>query len=348
MQKVANYAYLHTLTTILSDQLFNTSEFSRLLKLSLEEIVKNLDNCGLSSILIKLKQSNYQLLPAGNMDNLFLSVLLNESRSIIRSLTGTERDFFTYWMRRFELQNIKTILRGKSLECSPEQIQQELTDLGDSAVLPVEELLNSDEIPEILNQLQNTPFSAIARYSRENFEQKQDVFTVETSINYQYFNGLDKRKKLLDKQERDLLQPVLGRIIDQINLVWILRYRLNYKLSASHTYFLLAPGGLYLNSTKLIQLSQIEKFEQLSTQLPENLQQFVQEGWSIHQIELCMEQKILEVTFSLLKATQFSIVKAFAYLIIREKQLAQIHALLKGKLLNLTDEEIVFAMGEVL
>jgi len=345
MLNVARYSYLHTLVTIFSQQLISTPQFLKILKLPIEEIVIALENRGLDNIIKNLSQSQFKLPPAGNMDNLFLSALLKDAQSLIRSLTGIERDFFIYWVRRFELQNIKTILRGKSLQCSSDQIRGELTQLGNFSTLPVEELLSTDDIPEILNLLKNTPFSAIARYSSDNFEQKQDVFSVETSINHQYFNGLEKRLRMLNKQEQNTIHPILGRIIDQINLIWILRYRLNYQLSASHTYFLLASGGFHLNSNDLIRLSQIEKFEQVFAMLPQKLAVLIDHADSIHTIELCLEKKIIELAQSLLRNTQFSLTQAFLYLVIREKQLFQIHALLKGKLLQLADKDIQFAMG---
>jgi len=345
MLNVARYAYLQTLVTIHSKQLLSGVHFSYLLKQPIEDILTVLENRGLEKIIKKLNQAKFKLLPAGNMDNLFLSVLLKDAQAIIRSLSGLERDFFIYWLRRFELQNIKTILRGKSLQCSSEQIRSELTQLGDFSILPVDELLDADDIPEILSRLEQTPLAAIARYSRDSFEQKQDVFTVETSINHQYFVGLDKRLKMLRDREQIQLHLLLGRLVDQINLIWLLRYRLSYGLSASHSYFLLAPGGLNLNSKDLIRLSQIEKLEQIYNLLPEKFNTLIQGSDSIHEIELCLEKVLMEVAQSMLRTSSYSLIYAFAYLVIREKQLAQIHALLKGKLLLISNEEISFAVG---
>jgi V/A-type H+-transporting ATPase subunit C len=279
------------------------------------------------------------------MDNLFLSVFLNDAQSVIRSLSGRERDFFIYWVRRFELQNIKTILRGISLQRSKEDILAQLTPLGSFSILPVDELLNTDNIQEILTQLEKTPFASIARYGSKNFEQNQDVFTIETAINHQYFSGLNNQLSTLSDEDQHLIQPLLGRIIDQTNLIWLLRYRLSYGLSPSHSYFLLVSGGLYLNSKALIQLSQIKKLEQIDSMLPDEMSSLIKDCETIHQIELSLEKDIIQYAGNLLKHPPFSSAHAFAYLVFREKQLSQIHALFKGKLLNLSDNEIAFAVG---
>jgi len=220
--------------------------------------------------------------------------------------------------------------------------------LGNFATLPINELLYADTIPEILEQLKSTHFSAIARYGSENYEQNKDVFTIETAINYQYFSGLNKRFKMLSKSEQDYLHPLLGLIIDQTNLIWLLRYRLSYNFSSSHSYFLLLSGGLHFNANKLATLSKIKYLEQIHSFLPEKISSLINNTESIHQIELCLEKNIIKVARSILKVSSFSLTHAFAYLVLREKQLALIHALFKGKLLQLPDNDIAYAMGEKL
>jgi len=348
MLRISRYAYLQTLTAIFSKRLLSHKQLSYLLKLPIDKILPALGHKGLDNIIQHLTQAQLKLLPAGNMDNLFLSVLLDDAQSIIRSLSGVERDFFIYWIRRFELQNIKTILRGKSLQREQEQIVAELTPLGPFSVLPIDELLHADNIPEILLQLEKTPFAAIARYGSKNFEKKQDVFTIETAINHQYFTGLQKQLRLLSEEDQAILRPLLGRIIDQTNLIWLLRYRLSYQLSPSHTYFLLVPGGLYLSSKRLVQLSKIKKWQQLCELLPEKMKAQITGCASIHHIELSLEQDIINYASRMLKTNTFTLSHAFIYLVVREKQLSQLHALLKGKLLHLADKEIAFATGECL
>jgi len=346
MLKSAHYAYLQTLTSILSQKLLSEQQFLNLLKLPIEDILALLENKGLERVINKLTEAKLKLLPAGNMDNLFLSVLLDDAQKIIHSLSGLERDYFIYWIRRFELKNIKTILRGKSLQHPVEQIRSELTQVGDFSILPIDNLLHADNIPEILEQLKSTAFSAIAQYSHENYEQNKDVFTIETAINYQYFSGLKKRLKMLDKNEQDHLHPLLGQIIDQTNIIWLLRYRLFYNFSASHCYFLLLSGGHYLNAKKLMQLSQITTLEQIHNLLPNSIRAIVKTAESIHDIEISLEKNIIQLCRSVLAVSPFTLAHTFAYLVLREKQLALIHALLKGKLLQLNNTEIAFAMGE--
>jgi len=348
MFKFAHYAYLQTLVAIFSKRLrlHDKASFSSLIHQPLQEILPALKDHKLEPVLKQLTQSHFKSLPAGNMDSLFLNILLNEAQSIIRSLLGTERDFFIYWIRRFELQNIKTILRGKSLQRSKQQIQAELTPFNHFSILPIGSLLSADNIQDILTQLEQTPFASIARYGSKNFEQKRDVFTIETAINHQYFSGLMNQLKYLNNEEQLLLQPLLGRIIDQTNLIWLLRYRISYHLSASHTYFLLISGGLYLNAKILAQLSQITKLEQIYQWLPNEINTLIKDSESLHQIELLLEKEMIQFAGNLLNSKPFSLTHAFAYLLLREKQLYRLHALFKGKLLGLSDNEIAFAVGE--
>ncbi|MFK5987020.1 MAG: V-type ATPase subunit [Pseudomonadota bacterium] len=345
MLKVTRHAYLQTRLSIYATRLLTEQQFVSLLKQPLEEILPAVANQGLQKIEKKLIQSHLSLLAAGNMDNLFLSVFLGDAQIIIRSLSGVEHEFFVYWMRRFELKNLKTIIRGKSLQRPVEQIQAELTIIKQFSLLPIETLLNMDSIADILKQLENTSFSSIAHYADSNYEAKEDIFTIETAINHEYFSGLKKRLNKLVIKQQDLIQPLMGSIIDLTNLIWLLRYRLLYGFSSSHCYFLLVSGGLYLNANNLARLSKIENIEQLNDLLPDKISEKIIAFESIHQIELSLEKHIILLARMILKTSSFSLAHVFAYLVLREKQLSQLHALFKGKLLHLPDSEIAIAMG---
>jgi V/A-type H+-transporting ATPase subunit C len=345
MLKQAHYAYLQTWVSLARQRLWSKTALLALCQQPLAEILPQLANQGLDDIIAQLRHNQLQLLPAGNMDALFLAVLLKEGRSMVRALTGEEREWVIYWLQRFDLQNIKAILRGKSLQHTREQISDKLIPVPYFSHLPLQALLNAEDINETLRQLEHSTFATIARHSRESFTQQPDVFTIETAINHQYYVGLVKRVQKLPTEERARLHRLLGQLLDPINLIWLLRYRLDYGLSASHSYFLLVGGGWQLTAEALTRLVQIESFAQLPELLPPKMRAVLANSPSIQVCELRLEQELMTQANQFLRQTPFGVGHVLAYLLLREKQLKHIHALLKGKLLHLPDEQIRFAIG---
>jgi len=59
--------------------------------------------------------------------------------------------------------------------------------------------------------------------------------------------------------------------MDRFNLLWLLRYRFAYNLSAAETYYLLVPTAYQLNRTSLQQLVEFNSLPEVLEHLPESL-----------------------------------------------------------------------------
>jgi len=335
MMKTAQYAYLNTKTRILGRQLFSPSDWEHMASLPLEGLIEYLKGHGIDTILDMLKHNNYHLLPAGNMDHLFIRQLLSEARQLLRCLGGPAREMLKTWLMRFELQNLKTIIRGKSLQHPSHEIQQVLLSLGSDQHLPLDELLQAVDISEILILLERSTYAAIARYIQHQYDAKSDIFSLEAAINLRYYQLLQQRLQQLDREEQKPLLQLHGLIIDQLNVLWILRYRLYYNMSASHVFYLMASGGHYLLPEQLSQLCTIEDISQLGAKLPPALAKNFEQCTSLQETERQFDYLIIQQARRILSQNPFSVAPAFAYLSLREKQLGHCHALLKGRLMQL-------------
>ena len=353
--KSSQYAYMQTMVSMLAKALLQTHEIELLAQQPLDKILQIAQLKALAKIFeeqFNTKQSNtiqfnikQAVLPAGKIDQLILQTLCSEAIRIIRPLNADERSFISYWMRRFELQNVKTIIRGKSLNHSSKIIRQQLIQVPYFSYLNLDKLIQKDDISEVLNELKTTPYASISRYALQHFEQSRDVFTAETSINHQFYEGLNKRQYLFAKIDQDNIHQLLGLIIDQLNLIRLLRYRLYYQFSAPQTFFHLISGGLYLKQQQLQQLSNVEKLSQIHEYLPVQYKQYLADCETLQDIEIALEIKIIERAWELMNKTRYSIAQVFIFLVLREKQLSQLHTLIKGKVLSLSQNSIDIALG---
>jgi V/A-type H+-transporting ATPase subunit C len=274
-----------------------------------------------------------------------IKILINEAAVLERSLTGTEREFLAHWMRRFEIINLKTIIRGKLTKCSPDAILKELVDLGPMAALPVNDLVHTEDITELLRRLEISQYADLARQARRVYEESHDLFSLEATIDRHYFAGLAKRVNALPDVERRRLRPLSGILIDQTNLTWLLRYRFAYELAPPHAYFLLAPSGYHLDTRVLLMLVQLASFDEVIQKIPPPLGGLLKGADTVIAAEAVLEREVERVAWSILRYSTFNLARAFAFLLLREKQILLIHIVAKGKQLQLDEGLVRVAAG---
>lgn len=347
----AKLAYPQTLITIYSGCFLTREDIELLIRNDCSnDVIEILTKAGLRHVVTDEQKDGVCFYGSDKMESLFLSEFIHQSINIVRAFSGTEHDLLLYWLRQLEICNIKTILRGKAMQRSRQAIEVELFDLGPFTTLMIDELLRAEDVAEMLRSLDNTCYASLAHYTLKQYEQHQKFFSLETSVDQQYFIGLIRRLNMLKVNDKSQLHPLMGRMIDQINLVRLLRYRVNYALSPSHTYFLLSSGGYRLKQQELLNLVKLSSLDNLLTELPPSLsnrldKQLEGQKKSIQKINSFMERELIESAQTILHTESFSLTSVFAYLIIRRHQLSLVHAILKGKSMHMDEQTIRFAIG---
>jgi len=279
------------------------------------------------------------------LEHALLQVLLADFRILVRPMTGVRRQLLLHWVRGFELGNLKAMIRGKQAGLSPATIARQLVDMGGFTTLPVDELLATEDVAELLRRLEVTPYAPIARRARAVFEERNDPFALDAAVDRRYYVGLDRWARQLGDEENAPLRPLLGGIIDRLNLLWLLRYRFAYGLSAAQTYYLLIPAGYRMKNDLLRGLVRLESGQEVLEALPEPYRGLLQGLESTAEVERVLELELQRIAAKVLRGTRFHMARAVAYLVLREIQLRRVLALLKGKALNLAEDLCLFASG---
>lgn len=334
----ANYAYLHVRVSVLAAQLLPAGRLEELINASPERESALLQNAGLAP--------HGESLPddATLLEQRLIDALVADFTVLARALSGAPRELLVYWARRFELSNLKAIIRGKMTEQPAEKIRGQLLDIGGFATLPLDDLLRTDDVAELLRRLEVTPYADIARQARRIYEEQQGLFALDAAMDRRYLSGLRKHVTALAANEQRLLRRLVGAILDRFNLVWLLRYRFAYNLPAAEAYYLLIPGGYRLRGAELQALAQLGSFEEVLANLPEPLAHELEQASCITTVDRLLEAQIGAIAEYILRRTAFNLARAFAYLVLRERDLLQLHAVLKGKRLHMNPETIRLAL----
>ncbi len=339
MGPASRYAYLHGRVSLMGARLLSEAALASLCQAPPDQETELLEAGGLKP------PSEEQTVGASrSLEQRLISNLLVDIVVLTRALTGGARDFLIYWAYRFELSNLKTILRAKLYGESAANVREQLFDMGPFARLPIEELLRTEDVTELLRRLEGTPYADIARQGRRIYDEQHEPFALDAAVDRQYYAGLVKRAREAEGGG-DPLRALVGNLIDRINLLWLLRYRFAYGLPAGETYYLLIPAAYRLGGTELQRLSQLGSFEEVIANVPPPWGPLLEGAPNAAEVTLRLERDTWRLARDIMARGVFTTARAFAYLILREKELRQIRALVKGKRLAVAPELVREAMG---
>ncbi len=330
-------AYLLTRASVMAEQLLSESDLTDLISTPLEQLGSRFGMTGM--VQQKLPRSSINRAA----ERALIHTLTHELSVLLRPLGGSARDLLVHWTRKFELYNLKALIRGKLQGLSYEQIKSNLHDLPPLISLPHEQLLRTENISELLRKLEQTPYRDIARQARLVFEEKNEPFSLDATIDLRYYTGLIKRSRNTEKEDHADLMPLIGTLVDQQNLPWLLRYRFNYGLSATQTYYLLAPSGRHLQADQLKLLVNMESMEQVILSLPESLSGQLAVDAGAMEVELLMQKETERHARRCLQFSQSAVSRSLAYLVLREIDLKRVYAIVQGRILGLDDRIIMQA-----
>ncbi len=257
---------------------------------------------------------------------------------LLRPLNGSERAFLIYWLRKYEIANLKAIMRGKMAGLTAEQIRRQgLRDISPFNSLPLNDLLTTEDTAEMLRQLANSPYAETAEQARQVHEKQKTFYVVEATIAHRYLSGLLRRARgINDSNERAPLLFIVRLLLERFNLIWALRYRFTYQLSPAETYYLLIAGaGSHLTGQDLSDLVKAHSIEAMLENLPAELQEQLEDVHGITGIEQIIEEYVRVQARKLLNRSQSALARTFAYLILRECEVQRLAAIVKGRQMQL-------------
>jgi V/A-type H+-transporting ATPase subunit C len=259
---------------------------------------------------------------------------------LLYPLTSKARELLLYWSRKFELYNLKTLIRGKLNGLGLDTIRDDLYELPDSIRLPHETLLHAENVLEMLRLLERGSYAMIARQARQVYEEKNEPFSLDAAIDRLYYAGLAKYVQTSEVTDKPGLKHLVSTLIDRQNILWLLRYRFAYNFTPSKAYYLLIPSGGNLTRHKLMQLSDLESSEAMIEQLPSKLTRLLQNTANSMQIRQKLDLHVSREARKLIHTSPCVVVAALGYLIAREKDLRRLFAIIQGRLLEL-DQSLI-------
>jgi V/A-type H+-transporting ATPase subunit C len=336
------HAYLNTRVTLFTRRLWPAGALNKLLDQPPETVRDVFSAQGLGFL-----APGYETGDTLSLEAQITIKLLDEARILLRPLHGASRQFLLYWIERFEVSNIKTLIRAKLVQEKPAAITPRLVNLGPFARLDLASLVHAEDVDELLRRLENGPYTFIARNARLAFEQSRDPFMLDATLDRTYYESLAQQARALESEAGKPLQDLMAGLIDRVNLVWLLRFRFNYNLPPAQVYYLLPGRGYRLTDAVLQELVALTSLEGVLQALPPALKKIAGAAREIPEVFMRLERAASLTARKILGSQAHVLARCYAYLILRERDLRRARAVSRGYYLGLNADSMRAALGPI-
>jgi V/A-type H+-transporting ATPase subunit C len=278
-------------------------------------------------------------------ERMLMQTWLDELSSLLRPLKGSARRLLTHWASRYEVLNIKALVRGKIGQLPNEEIERSLFRLPGFLSLNHDQLLNTDSVTELLRQLQKTRYQRLATQALRRYEERPDPFLLDATLDQQFYGELIDRAHHLSGTDRAEVLSLIGRIVDRHNLVWSLRYRYNYGLQASEVLYLAIDGGRVLDRSRLQEILHADTLPEAVGLLPEGLLGHKQLPQQIPLIEAAMRHDLSAYARRAMRHSPSALTSVLSYLVLRYAGINALYTIVYARVYGLHDDLLQEALN---
>ena len=173
---------------------------------------------------------------------------------------------------RFEAENLKIILRTIVAGRNRSAASPLLYPLGRLTRLAWDGLWNCKGPAELAGILHNSIFGQAIEHALPQFEAQGRIFPIEVALDLAAFRWLARAvDRLASKRDKNEAHDVLGRYVDILNCLWIIRLKVHFDMSPEEIVNYSLPGGKAIGLKGLHLLAKSKTVTEFLENLPESL-----------------------------------------------------------------------------
>lgn len=335
--KLGKYPYTYVRTATMKAKLYKKEEYHKFLKMDLSELIKNLQESDYKKEIDELAQdfSGIELIELALNNNLVRNF------AKLKMISPDELDeLVNAYLRRNDVYNMKTILRGKYSQAGPKRIKKFLVPVGAEKPEYWDSLIEKTSVEEVLQAL---PIDKSKREKAlKRFKDEGSLSGVENILDADYFKFMKNFSMRIPKKG-ELFRILLQHEIDIINIKNLFRLR---KLNKKDYDKYLFSGGKVFGKDKLAALAAadftviIEAINKTSYKkaFTEHKEAIAQKD--LVAIENALDRFLLKKASFLLHQYPLSVSAILGFMFAKEIEVKNLRMLVKGKQLGLEEEFI--------
>jgi V/A-type H+-transporting ATPase subunit C len=239
---------------------------------------------------------------------------------------------------RWDLFNVKTIIRGKHMKLKPETIIDSLLPVGEMTQVELRELAGLEDVLAVTDTLWTwgSAYSIPLRESVQEYLKEDDLSVVELALD-KYYSEWAARRVKSRRANYKLARTILGLQVDSTNLVTAFRLLKADTTDMDVARFFL-PGGVHVNEELFLSLTSLSDVDEVidalrgtpySTQLEKVLVAFLDAN-SISVLERALEDYVMRKALGSGFGDPLGFGVMVSYLYAKQNEVTNLRIIVKG------------------
>ena len=335
------YPYLNARVRVMKGLMIRKDEYNKLIKMSNDEIAKFIGDSVYKREIDEL---------ARNVEGTALVELalnLNASRcfkKLIRISSSDVEMIVRAYLTRYDIYNLKTIMRAKVCKASADDTRRLLIYAGSLDSSALESLIKKETVTDILRSSKIVKMDKDCLHAVDAFEKTGSLSYIENCLDKSYYNSLIGLSSKMPKQGK-YISEFIKTEIDFLNLKVLFRL-IREKLPVKDIVDKLIFSGERLPHAKLLKLAASKDCDELYSSLEgtgydkvlessiDNLRDKNELGSS----EIAFEKYWLRKVNLMMNKNPLSIGPAIGYMISKDIEIRNLRMLVRAKALDLDEK----------
>lgn len=311
----------------------------------------------LSAVIQKILETEYgpdlenRLLHGRTANQIDAALKDNMTRTFRKVLSVTNAEahtLLTTLLGRWDLFNVKTVIRGKHMMLAQEEVTESLIAVGQLAQVDTDELARQENVKAVVDTLATwrLPFAVPLAEVLPEYQRTQDLSLLELALDRYYYEWAAKRLGGRRTNVR-LARQFLGVQVDTMNLLTTLRL-LNSDRGDTDASRFFIPGGLVVTESLFVDLAGRSDVDDVFNRIKktpygrplEQVALLYMEKGSVSVFERALEDYLFRKAFATGKGDPLGIGLAISYLWTKANEVTNLRIVVKGVSVGMPQERM--------
>ncbi len=331
---ISPFAYSNARIRGMETRLLSASKFNEIIEsASFQETLSNLDGTEYGEYVAVVVAEGKG---SEDADKMLDQCLCDTYETVVRFSPESVKKIFATWKKRWEIKNIKKVIRavhaGKSLDIDS------MIPIGDIDMSPLESLADSRSMEELIAKLEGTEFGEVLNGQLSAYQESRSLLLLESALDKHYYSLIWKSVFIVSDENIRPLALFFGSEIDVANIKLLLRAKAE-NILPDEIKKLLIPNGYDLHQFLLESLSETESVFTLVNSLEgtkygrillDELVSYEEDG-SLTPLERALDKSLVVLGKDLSRRQPFGISPLLTYLMLRENDINNLKIVLRCK-----------------
>lgn len=337
--RLEKYPYTYLRTIFMKNALFSKSDYDKILKMTHGEIGKYLQDFEYK------KEVDELAIEYGGMELVERALQMNLANKFAKLIKISPSELgllIKIYLKRYDIYNIKTVLRSKFSNLSLEETGRHLSPVSAEKKAFFEKLISQKNVEDAIAGIDFIEEKDL-RQALEHFKANKSLVSIENALDKHYFNYVISQLRCLSTEGR-LYRKFLMNEIDVLNIKAILRLKKENLPEQQIKEMIFSFGNIkkpFIDGLIKLDINGILK-QLESTSFRDVLEKYAKEPDKINftELEISLDRFLLEQSKKLARQYPMSVDVILGYMFLKDIEVKNIARIVKAKQLGLKEEFI--------